>query len=184
MKLIIIPTVFTAAFSSQVNAQCDLSTTHRTFNVPFETVVNCLINDGCREIDIIQHKTTMRVGESAPYEVIPGKYRVECLRYALINTPSPNPPAPATPSPTPASTGSAAISWDAPIARVDGSPLDVIDGYKVTVWNDGSYGMEFTVEVTEILLTDLEPGTYSFYVVTLSGGQESDQSEQVNFEIL
>ena len=77
-------------------------------------------------------------------------------------------------------TGSASISWTAPVARADGSPLSLaeIEGYRVYYGeSEGDYPNRIDVSdgtAVELTLSELPPGTHYFVMTTYdNAGRES-----------
>lgn len=83
--------------------------------------------------------------------------------------------------------GEAKLSWSAPTARLDGSALEKIAGYKLYVGREpGRY--ERVVDVgreTRYTLTGLEPGATYFFAVAVydADGLESPLSNEVRFVV-
>jgi hypothetical protein len=88
----------------------------------------------------------------------------------------------------PPPTGTAQVSWDAPLTRTDGSPFDDLAGYRI------NYGvapdqLRCQIEirdpkVTTWKVTTLSSGTWYFAVVSFdSGFRESDLSGVVSKRI-
>jgi hypothetical protein len=86
-----------------------------------------------------------------------------------------------------ATTGSLALSWKAPVARADGTPLSLadIDGYRIHYGkSSGNYTGHFTLAdgtAQTLTLTGLPVGTYYLVMTTYDvDGRESGYSSQVS----
>ena len=84
-------------------------------------------------------------------------------------------------------TGSLSLSWRAPVARVDGTPLSLadIDGYRIHYGKvSKSYTSHFTLAdgtAQNVTLTDIPVGTYYLVMTTYDvNGRESGYSSQVS----
>jgi hypothetical protein len=85
--------------------------------------------------------------------------------------------------------GSITLSWDAPTARVDGSPLTNLAGYKIYYGRmSGTYDYEIEIEtpgVSTYVVEDLVAGDWFFALAAYdSEGLESDRSNEVLRQIL
>jgi fibronectin type 3 domain-containing protein len=81
----------------------------------------------------------------------------------------------------------ATVSWDAPLAYEDGTPLPLseISSYKIyqSTSSTGPFAVAATVSgaSTSMTIINLARGTYYFYVTTVAtNGQESISSNQVS----
>ncbi len=93
------------------------------------------------------------------------------------------PPATATNVPPPAATGSATLSWAAPLTNVDGTPLTALGGYKVYYGNaPGVYTSVDVGPVSSCELGGLTKGQMYYFTVTAydANGNESDYSTVVS----
>jgi len=86
----------------------------------------------------------------------------------------------------PAPASSATVSWTAPVARSDQTPLSLADigGYRVYYGTvEGEYPYRIDVNdgtAVEVVINDLPTGTYYFVVTTYdTEGRESEYSRQV-----
>jgi len=78
-------------------------------------------------------------------------------------------------------TGSATLSWSAPTANTDGSPVKVLVGYRIYYGTDpGTLDHRIEIPdrtVTTQTISGLTPGTWYFAVTAVdSGGSESAYS--------
>ena len=85
--------------------------------------------------------------------------------------------------------GSVTLFWDAPTARVDGSPLNNLAGYKIYYGRmSGTYDYEIeigTPGVSTYVVEDLVAGDWFFALAAYdSEGMESDRSNEVLRQIL
>ena len=100
---------------------------------------------------------------------------------------APSSPAPSSPTPsTPVATGSATISWTAPVARADGSPLSLadIEGYRIYYGSSaGDYPNSVDIDdgtAVQLTLNNLPVGTYHLVMTTYDvAGRESVFSPEV-----
>jgi len=107
---------------------------------------------------------------------------------AAPSSPAPSSPAPssqAAPSST-AVTGSATLSWTAPVARADGSPLSLadIEGYRIYYGTStGNYPNSVDINdgtAVQLTLNNLPLGTYHLVMTTYDfAGRESVFSPEV-----
>ena len=103
------------------------------------------------------------------------------------SSPAPSSPAPSSPTPsTPVVTGSATLSWTAPVARADGSPLSLadIEGYRIYYGTSaGNYPNSVDINdgtAEQLTLRDLPVGTYHLVMTTYdTAGRESVFSPEV-----
>jgi hypothetical protein len=93
------------------------------------------------------------------------------------------PPTTATPSSS-GSIGSATLSWEAPTANTNGSPLTDLAGYRIYYGSSPkhlSHAVQIkTVGLQTYVIDDLEPGTWYFAVKSVAAnGAESSLSDVV-----
>jgi len=86
-----------------------------------------------------------------------------------------------------ATTGRLSLSWRAPVARADGTPLSLadIDGYRIHYGkSSGNYTNHFTLAdgtAQSVVLTNLPVGTYHLVMTTYDvDGRESGYSSEVS----
>ena len=84
-------------------------------------------------------------------------------------------------------TGSITLSWNAPVARSDGTPLSLadIDGYRIHYGTSaGSYTNHVDLadgSAQSVVLTDLPVGTYYLVMTTYDvDGRESSYSDVIS----
>lgn len=93
--------------------------------------------------------------------------------------------APGTATPNMNSAGrTATLSWDAPTANTNGTPLTDLSGYRIyygTTPEDLSQSVKIdSIGLQTYVIDDLEPGTWYFAVRALAGdGSESPMSDVV-----
>jgi Fibronectin type III domain len=93
------------------------------------------------------------------------------------------PPTMATPSAS-GSMGSATLSWEAPTANTNGSPLTDLAGYRIYYGSSPKH-LSHTVHIKTVglqtyVIDDLEPGTWYFAVKSVAAnGVESSLSDVV-----
>ena len=103
------------------------------------------------------------------------------------SSPAPSSPAPGSPAPSsPVVTGSATLSWTAPVARADGSPLSLadIEGYRIYYGTSaGNYPNSVDINdgtAVQLTLNNLPVGTYHLAMTTYDvTGRESVLSPEV-----
>jgi Fibronectin type III domain len=102
--------------------------------------------------------------------------------------PGPDPSATSTPLAAPGSRA-ATLSWEAPTANTNGSPLTDLSGYRI-YYGSAPGELTRTVQIPTIglqtyVIDDLEPGTWYFAVMAVaSNGAESSLSNVVIKTIL
>lgn len=85
--------------------------------------------------------------------------------------------------------GNVRLTWKNPTAYADGAPLapDQIQGHRVEARVSASLPWHAVAEVEGpgelATVTDLPGGTWSFRVITLAGGEESDPSGSVEVQV-
>ena len=83
---------------------------------------------------------------------------------------------------------SVVLTWNAPLTRTDGSPIDELSGYKI-YYGDEPDELRCQIEIGDPKavawkVTDLSPGTWYFAVVSVDGAKvESKQSGVVSKKI-
>jgi hypothetical protein len=106
---------------------------------------------------------------------------------AAPSSPAPSSPAPSSPAPSsPTVTGSTTLSWTAPVARADGSPLSLadIEGYRIYYGTSaGNYPNSVDINdgtAVQLTLNNLPVGTYHLVMTTYDvAGRESVFSPEV-----
>jgi predicted phage tail protein len=71
------------------------------------------------------------------------------------------------------------VLWTAPANNTDGTPIVLALTYRVerlTQTNPATWMTVNTVSTTQAYVTNLAPGTYTFRVIAIAGGKESDPS--------
>ena len=103
------------------------------------------------------------------------------------SSPTPSSPTPSSPAPSsPVATGSATLSWTAPVARADGSPISLhdIEGYRIYYGTSaGNYPNSVEINdgtAVQLTLNNLPLGTYHLVMTTYdTAGRESVFSPEV-----
>ncbi len=101
-----------------------------------------------------------------------GRYRLT-KTIPVVPVPTPVPPAP---------TNIATLSWTAPTANTNGTPLTDLIGYKI-VYGTSAAALNQSIAVglvTSRVVADLTPGTWYFAVIAVSSTSESDRSTVVS----